>query len=37
MSIIITPIPSTLELAAPAFQLGTTNIAGGGCYGGFIE
>lgn len=29
MSIVITPIPSTIELAAPAFQLGTTNIAGG--------
>jgi len=29
MSIVITPIPSTLELAAPAFTLGTTNTAGG--------
>jgi len=29
MSIVITPIPSTIELAAPAFQLGTTNTAGG--------
>ena len=28
MSIVITPIPSTIELAAPAFQLGTTNTAG---------
>lgn len=28
MSIIITPIPSTIELAAPAFTLGTTNTAG---------
>jgi len=29
MSIVITPIPSTIELAAPAFTLGSTNIAGG--------
>jgi len=28
MSIVITPIPSTIELAAPAFTLGTTNTAG---------
>jgi len=28
MSIFITPIPSTIELAAPAFTLGTTNTAG---------
>jgi len=28
MTITVTPIPSTIELAAPAFQLGTTNAAG---------
>jgi len=28
MSIVITPIPSTIELAAPAFTLGTANTAG---------
>jgi len=28
MSIVITPIPSTIELAAPAFTLGATNTAG---------
>jgi len=28
MSIVITPIPSTIELAAPGFTLGTTNSAG---------
>jgi len=28
MTITITPIPSTIELAAPAFTLGTTNTAG---------
>jgi len=28
MSIVITPIPSTIDLTAPAFTLGTTNTAG---------
>jgi len=28
MSIVITPIPSTIDLTAPAFQLGVTNTAG---------
>lgn len=29
MTIHVTPIPSTLELATPSFVLGTANIAGG--------
>jgi len=28
MSIVVTPIPSTIEFSAPAFSLGTTNTAG---------